>query len=134
MKHLENLVSQQVEQLKNAERLSAIGQTAGMIGHDIRNPLQAIWSETYLVRKAVNRLPESEEKKSFKESISNIEENLSYIDKIVADLQDFAKPPKPTLEQVVSGKNHSRCNIRHEYSRNNKSFSYTRRQFSGTYD
>jgi len=37
---LEKLVSQQVEQLKNAERLSAIGQTAGMVGHDIRNPLQ----------------------------------------------------------------------------------------------
>jgi signal transduction histidine kinase len=42
MEHLEKLVSEQVVQLKNAERMSAIGQTAGMIGHDIRNPLQSI--------------------------------------------------------------------------------------------
>ena len=101
MKHLEKLVSHQVEQLKNAERLSAIGQTAGMIGHDIRNPLQSLWNETYLTKKDINHLPESEVKSSIKESISNMEEELSYIDKIVSDLQDFAKTPKPTLEQVA---------------------------------
>ena len=101
MKHLETLVSQQVEQLKNAERLSAIGQTAGMIGHDIRNPLQSIWNETYLTKKDVDQLPQSECKNSIKESIKNIEEYLSYIDRIVADLQDFAKTPKPTLEKVA---------------------------------
>jgi PAS domain S-box-containing protein len=101
MKHLEKLVSHQVEQLKNAERLSAIGQTAGMIGHDIRNPLQSLWNEIYLTKKDVDHLPESEVKSSIKESISNMEENLSYIDKIVSDLQDFAKTPKPTLEQVA---------------------------------
>jgi PAS domain S-box-containing protein len=101
MKHLETLVSQQVEQLKNAERLSAIGQTAGMIGHDIRNPLQSIWNETYLTKKDVDQLPQSEYKNSIKESIKNIEEYLSYIDRIVADLQDFAKTPKPTLEKVA---------------------------------
>lgn len=101
MKHLEKLVSQQVEQLKNAERLSAIGQTAGMIGHDIRNPLQAIWNETYMTKRCVDHLPESEDKNSIIEGIGTIEENLSYIDKIVADLQDFAKPPKPTLEQIA---------------------------------
>ena len=101
MKHLEKLVSHQVEQLKNAERLSAIGQTAGMIGHDIRNPLQSLWNETYLTKKDIGHLPESEVKSSIKESISNMEEELSYIDKIVSDLQDFAKTPKPTLEQVA---------------------------------
>jgi PAS domain S-box-containing protein len=98
---LENLVSKQVEQLKSAERLSAIGQTAGMIGHDIRNPLQSIIGEIYLSKKDVDSLPESDAKQSLKESIGSIEENLSYIKKIVQDLQDFAKPPKPTLEQVA---------------------------------
>jgi len=100
MKHLEKLVSHQVEQLKNAERLSAIGQTAGMIGHDIRSPLQSIWNETYLIKKDVD-CAESQFKNSILEGINSIEEDLSYIDKIVADLQDFAKPPKPTLEQVA---------------------------------
>ena len=101
VEHLEKLVLEQIDQLKNAERLSAIGQTAGMIGHDIRNPLQAILSDTYLVRFDIDSLPENEVKVSLKESIDSIEENLSYINKIVQDLQDYAKPPKPTLEQVV---------------------------------
>ena len=42
------LAEDRARQLKDAERLSAIGATAGMVGHDIRNPLQAITSELYL--------------------------------------------------------------------------------------
>ena len=101
MKHLEKLVSHQVEQLRNAERFSAIGQTAGMIGHDIRNPLQSIIGEMYLSKREVDTLPKSNGKENLKKSFSSIEENLSYINKIVVDLQDFAKPPMPTLEEVA---------------------------------
>ncbi len=101
MNDLEKLVLQQVEQLKNAERLSAIGQTAGMIGHDIRNPLQSIFGETYLLKNEIESLPKGEVKECFKEGLSNIEESLSYINKIVNDLQDYAKPPKPTFEEVA---------------------------------
>ena len=36
---------------KETDRLAAIGQTAGMIGHDIRNPLQAIMSELYIAQR-----------------------------------------------------------------------------------
>jgi PAS domain S-box-containing protein len=97
---LEELVSQQVEQLKNAERLSAIGETAGMVGHDIRNPLQAIYGESYLLKSDVDSLPECDAKGSLKESIRNIDENLGYINKIVLDLQDYAKTPMPILEEV----------------------------------
>jgi len=102
--HLEKLVLEQVNQLKNAERLSAIGQTAAMIGHDIRNPLQAIFGETYLLKSDIESMSESEVKQSMKESIESIEENLSYINKIVSDLQDYAKQPKPTLEVIAVGK------------------------------
>ena len=48
-KDLERLVEERTRQLKDAERLAAIGQTAGMIGHDIRNPLQAIAGDLYLM-------------------------------------------------------------------------------------
>jgi phosphoglycerate-specific signal transduction histidine kinase len=44
-KSLEKLVRVRTEKLKNAERLAAIGETAVMIGHDIRNPLQSITVE-----------------------------------------------------------------------------------------
>ena len=36
---MEELANQRAQQLKDAERLAAIGATAGMVGHDIRNPL-----------------------------------------------------------------------------------------------
>ena len=49
-KNLESLVKQRTKQLKDAERLAAIGATAGMVGHDIRNPLQAITSDVYLLK------------------------------------------------------------------------------------
>ena len=98
--HLEELVTQQVEQIKNAERLSAIGQTAGMVGHDIRNPLQSIVGEIYLSKNEIDSLPDNDAKNNLRECTSNIEENLNYIKKIVNDLQDFAKPPSPALEEV----------------------------------
>jgi len=85
---------------KETERLVAIGQTAGMIGHDIRNPLQAIVSELYLAKQAVSVSPHIADKASALESISLIEEQTDYISKIVSDLQDFARPLKPEYSDV----------------------------------
>jgi PAS domain S-box-containing protein len=34
-------------ELRDKDRLAAIGATAGMVGHDIRNPLQAVLSDTF---------------------------------------------------------------------------------------
>jgi len=62
-KRLEELVKIRTEKLKGVERLAAIGETAGMIGHDIRNPLQSIIGELYLAEEELKALPESEEKK-----------------------------------------------------------------------
>jgi PAS domain S-box-containing protein len=88
------------KELKDAERLAAIGSTAGMVGHDIRNPLQAITSDVYLAKTELVSTPESEEKKNAIESLDEIENNVVYINKIVQDLQDFARPLAPKLEQV----------------------------------
>lgn len=43
-KNLEKLVEERTKQLQDKERLATIGETAGMVGHDIRNPLQSIVS------------------------------------------------------------------------------------------
>jgi PAS domain S-box-containing protein len=97
---MEALAETRAKQLSKSERLAAIGQTAGMVGHDIRNPLQAIAGELYLAKGDLDALPDCQSKKSLRESIVSIEENLYYIDKIVADLQDYTKPLKPTKESV----------------------------------
>lgn len=89
-----------ITERKDAERLAAIGATAGMVGHDIRNPLQAILGELYLSKKEIDSLPESDSKKYLKDSVQSIEDNIFYIDKIVTDLQDYAKPSMPSTEQT----------------------------------
>jgi signal transduction histidine kinase len=71
-----------------------------MVGHDIRNPLQAITSDVYLAKTELASIPESEERKNVQESLVEIERNVSYINKIVADLQDFARPIAPKLEET----------------------------------
>ena len=97
---MEELANQRLEKLKNAERLAAIGATAGMVGHDIRNPLQAITSDIFLAKTDLALTPESEEKKNIQESLEEIEKNVDYINKIVADLQDYARPLSPKLEEI----------------------------------
>lgn len=98
--HMEELANERAKQLKENMRLATIGQTAGMVGHDIRNPLQAIVGELYLAKEEVTSMHNSNAKKNMLESITSIEENLFYIDKIVADLQDYTKPLKPNKEKV----------------------------------
>ena len=99
-KNLEALVEERTRQLKDAERLAAIGQTAGMVGHDIRNPLQAILSDVYLLKFDLTAMPQSATKEEVAESLGSIEENIGYINKIVADLQDYARPLNPDYSEV----------------------------------
>ncbi len=99
-KDLESLVKQRTKELKDAERLAAIGATAGMVGHDIRNPLQAIVSDVFLIKFDMSAVPDIEEKEGIQESLDSIEKNISYINKIVQDLQDFAKALNPVAKEV----------------------------------
>jgi signal transduction histidine kinase len=94
-KELENLVEERTKQLRDSERLAAIGATAGMVGHDISNHLQAIASSLYLAKTDLENVLDSKTKEALLESILEIEKNVDYINKIVVDLQDFAKPLKP---------------------------------------
>lgn len=99
-KKAEEAAQESAKKLKDAERLAAIGATAGMVGHDIRNPLQAITSDVYLAKTDLASTLDSEEKKNALESLEEIEKNVVYINKIVADLQDFARPLNPREEET----------------------------------
>ena len=100
-KHLEQLVEERTRKLKDAERLATIGEVAGMVGHDIRNPLQTIEGALFLVKGELESMPpETEQTATLKEMISTIQEESGYIDKIVSDLQDYARQLTPKLEQL----------------------------------
>ncbi len=91
---LEKIVEDRTKQLKDSERLAAIGQTAGMVGHDLRNPLQTLTSELYLAKSEVDQLPQDTAKANLQESLQTIEDQIAYMNKIVSDLQAFVQPVK----------------------------------------
>ena len=88
------------KKLEKAQRLAVIGETAGMVGHDIRNPLQSITSDIYLAKTELASTPESDARKNALESLQEIEKNVDYINKIVADLQDYAKSIDPAAQKT----------------------------------
>jgi PAS domain S-box len=97
---MESLAEERAKKLQASERLAAIGATAGMVGHDIRNPLQAITCDVYLLKDYLSAMPDIPTKHDVAESLEGIERNVGYINKIVADLQDFSKQISPELKEV----------------------------------
>jgi PAS domain S-box-containing protein len=96
---MERTLEERARELKKAERFAAIGETAGMVGHDIRNPLQSILGELYLIRTELNSCS-GDEKSKICESLDMIESQIDYVNKIVLDLQDFAKPLNPIIQET----------------------------------
>ncbi len=99
---LERLVEERTNQLQNAERLATIGETATMVGHDLRNPLQVIVGYLYILK---NLFEDSEENPPMTEDVLAMLDILStqsgYMNKIVSDLQDYARPLNPQLKDVL---------------------------------
>jgi len=102
--HLEEIVEERTRKLREAQRLATIGETAAMVGHDLRNPLQAIAAVPYLVEKALQTLPKQVEEAIKKSSIPTfmnmLQEQTLYMNKIVSDLQDYARPVKLNLKET----------------------------------
>ncbi len=97
---LEQQVKDQAAKMVQSERLAAIGETAGMVGHDLRNPLQTVTGEIYLAETELKALPDSEQKTNLQENIGAIAEQIKYMDKIISDLQTFVKTVKVHKKKV----------------------------------
>lgn len=101
---LEDMVKEKTQKLKDAERLVAIGETAAMVGHDLRNPLQVVVNLIYLARQKMQSLPppkrEFAERASIEETLTTILDMSEYMNKIVLDLQDFARPLQPEFTEI----------------------------------
>jgi PAS domain S-box-containing protein len=99
--HLETLVKERTDRLRDVERLATIGETAAMVGHDLRNPLQVLVNNIYIAKLKLKKLdcdnPSSVKltSDSLQNSLDIIEEQTLYMNKIVSDLQDLAKNMQP---------------------------------------
>ena len=74
------------EQLIRQERLAVLGQLAGSIGHELRNPLGVINNASYYLKM---KLADADE--DIRESIEMIDEETQSASKIIADLLDFGR-------------------------------------------
>ena len=74
------------ERLVKAERLASIGELAGQVGHDLRNPLSGIKNSVYLLKKKSERLTE-EERNNILEIIAEAVEDSN---RIVTSLIDYS--------------------------------------------
>jgi len=73
--------------LLKAERLAAIGELAGIIGHDLRNPLQGIMSATYYLRSYAKKKTDP----TCIEMLDEIDDCIRRSDKIINDLIEYSQ-------------------------------------------
>jgi len=79
------------KRLQEVKSLAAIGEAAAMVGHDLRNPLQATVGTLYLA-KGLLASGETGGTKEVMELLNSLDSQVYYMDKIVTDLQNYAKP------------------------------------------
>ncbi|MCW4048442.1 MAG: ATP-binding protein [Candidatus Bathyarchaeota archaeon] len=88
-KGLEKVIDKKEEELRDAERMVAIGETTMMVGHDLRNPLQVIKGISFSMKK------QHQENMKALNVFNMIDKSIFYMDKIVSDLQAFGKNRAP---------------------------------------
>jgi signal transduction histidine kinase len=104
--HLENLVKERTEQLLQQSKLSALGEMAAGVAHEINNPLAIIVGRSEQV---LNRLGREELADTYlKESMTIMQDTAFRISRIIKALLDFSKQGLQTpysietLDKIVS--------------------------------
>ncbi|NQT84294.1 GAF domain-containing protein [bacterium] len=83
------------EQLVRKKKLAVLGQLAGGVGHELRNPLGAIKNAAYFLNMVVEE-PDPE----VKETLEIIEKEVATSERIIGSLLGFARPQPPTRRKT----------------------------------
>ncbi len=96
------------EQLIRSEKLAAIGQLAGGVGHELRNPLGAIKNAVYYIKGKVAKSELAQKESRVMEFLDIADDEISSANKIISDLLGFSRVGKPAvsparIEKVIEG-------------------------------
>jgi len=100
--HLTEMVEERTRELKDAQedlirngKLSVLGQLAGGVGHELRNPLGVIKNAAYFLNMALEK-PDPE----VKETLEILEKEVATSERIIHSLLGFARPRSPTRRKM----------------------------------
>jgi signal transduction histidine kinase len=82
--------------LVKTERMAAIGEIAGMVGHDLRNPLSGIRNAVFLLKKKYRPLLGD----GGTELLMTIDRAVEHSDKIINDLLDYSRELHLDREEI----------------------------------
>ncbi|MDZ4231040.1 MAG: ATP-binding protein [Dehalococcoidales bacterium] len=85
------------EQLVRSEKLAAIGQLAGGVGHELRNPLGAIKNAVYYVRGKVAGSDLGQREPRVTQFLDIVDDEVAASNKIISDLLGFPRVGKPAI-------------------------------------
>lgn len=85
------------EQLERQGRLTAMGELAGGIAHEIRNPLNAI---NIIAQRFQTEFQAREDEEEFKQLNRTIRSEVERVNNIIRQFLDFARPPQLLLERA----------------------------------
>jgi PAS domain S-box-containing protein len=103
---LEEMVEERTKELRDAQeelvrkgKLAILGQLAGGVGHELRNPLGVISNAVYFLQMT---LPDADETTATaKEYLEIISEEVRNSSKIISDLLDFSCTRMPEREEIA---------------------------------
>jgi two-component system NtrC family sensor kinase len=82
--------------LQRTERMATLGQVAGGVAHELRNPLNVVRTSVYYLLNARNPTPEKQA-----DHLRRIERNVELADNVITALSNFAKIPVPELRPIA---------------------------------
>jgi PAS domain S-box-containing protein len=83
--------------LLQVERLAAIGELAGMVGHDLRNPLSGIKNAVYYLKKKNDNCTSESKKEMFR----IIDLSIEHANKIIGDLLDYSRNIRLEISETM---------------------------------
>ena len=85
-----------VARLQRSERLATLGQVAGGVAHELRNPLNVVKTSVYYLLNARNPTPEKQA-----DHLRRIERNVELADNVITALSNFARIPVPDMRPIA---------------------------------